>query len=128
MKSVSVERGPDQMPRLLGRVGDQRGTGSGGLRALQVMGVLLLLLVGCAPGAGDKAPREAGQPVEEVPARGGSQAGEQPPSLPPAEPPQYVPPEKAPVYVQPGREPVYIPRPEGKPEDQPPERKGLKEQ
>ncbi len=71
MKSVSVERGPDQMPRLLGRVGEQPGTRGGGLRALRVMGVLLLLLVGCAPGAGDKAPREAGQPVEEVPARGG---------------------------------------------------------
>ena len=98
------------------------------LRALGASSVLLLLLIGCVPGPGEEAPREAGQPVEEVPARGGSQAGEQPPYLPPAELPQYIPPEKAPVYVQPGREPVYIPRPEGKPEDRPPERKGLKEE
>ncbi len=116
------------MRRELASKASQRGKQRGRLHLLLPMGVLVLLLVGCVRGGGEKtAPPEAGQAGERAPAQAGGQALT-PQYIPPAEPPQYIPPEKAPVYVQPGREPVYIPRPEGKPDDQPPERKGLKEE
>ncbi len=51
------------MRRELASKASQRGKQRGRLHLLLPMGVLLLLLVGCVPGPGEEAPREAEQPL-----------------------------------------------------------------